>query len=199
MIITETITQEGDRMRAVRNNIFETNSSSTHSLSIKRNRTGKYDYSVPLMQNGKCLLIFGRNYDFGWGDALYNDTYAKLNYLACMAFECHNQLMYKNKRERLKNIDDVLKIKDIQKLFNIMKKHIKGFTGFSISNQDFSRYMASSQELYLVNSIDHQSWEDYKNIDEFLYKHKVTLENFLFNPSVKLVIGNDNCDSYDYF
>ena len=47
-------------MKAVRNNVFETNSSSTHSLSIKRNRSGKYDYNFPLQQNGKCPIIFGR-------------------------------------------------------------------------------------------------------------------------------------------
>lgn len=184
-------------MKSIRMSVFETNSSSSHSLSIKRNRSGKYDYNVPLQQNGKCPLIFGRDYDFGWGDAVYRDTYAKLNYLACMAFECHNQLMYKVGRERITQLDEVLHIKDFKKLSAVMKKNIKGFIGFSINSQDFGRFKTSSNGLYLCESIDHQSWEDYKNIDEFLDRNKITLENFLFNPYVVLVIGNDN-ESYGY-
>ena len=187
-------------MKVVRNNVFETNSSSTHSLSIKRNRSGKYDYNFPLQQNGKCPIIFGRNYDFGWGDAIYRDAYAKLNYLACMAFECHNQLMYKVGRERITQLDEILNLKDMKKLNTVMKKNVKGFTGFSINSQDISRFRTEPYRLYLNYSIDHQSWEDYKNIDEFLSRYRITLENFLFNPNVVLIIGNDNESfGYNYF
>ena len=188
-------------MRSIRNNVFETNSSSTHSLSIKRNKTGKYDYNLNMNNMGKIPLIFGRNSDFGWGEAVYNDSYTKLNYLACMAFECHCQLLARNKRELIKNMEDVLKIKDIQKLANELKKNVKGFTGFTLNKVDFGAFQGGNYAgvLYLVNSIDHQSWEDYKSIDDFLKRYKITLENFLFNPSVKLVIGNDNESSYDYF
>ena len=49
-----------------------------------------------------------------------------------------------------------------------MKKNVKGFTGFSINSQDISRFRTEPYRLYLNYSIDHQSWEDYKNIDEFL-------------------------------
>ena len=186
-------------MRNIRRNVFETNSSSSHSLSIKRNKTGKYDYNVPLQQNGKCPLIFGRDYDFGWGEAVYRDTYAKLNYLACMAFECHNQLMYKIGRERITQFGDVTNIKDIKKLNTVMKKHIKGFTGFSVNSKDFGTSKFPPYFVYLNNSIDHQSWEDYKNIDDFLDRYNISLENFLFNPYVALVIGNDNEPfGYDY-
>lgn len=186
-------------MWSVRNNVFETNSSSTHSLSVKRNKSGKYDYYFPLQHNGKCPIIFGRDYDFGWGDAAYRDAYAKLNYLACMAFECHNQLMYKVGRDRITKLEDVLNLKDIKKLNTVMKNNVKGFTGFVLNSQDFGCFKASSNNLYLINSIDHQSWEDYKNIDEFLGRYKITLENFLFNPQVILIIGNDNENfGYDY-
>ena len=40
-------------MKSIRSGVFETNSSSSHSLSIKRNKSGKYDYNFPLQQNGK--------------------------------------------------------------------------------------------------------------------------------------------------
>ena len=179
-------------MKSIRSGVFETNSSSSHSLSIKRNKSGKYDYNFPLQQNGKCPLIFGRDYDFGWGEAVYRDAYAKLNYLACMAFECHNQLMCKIGREPLTRFDLVLDIKDFKKINTVMKKNVKGFTGFSINSKDFSRFKTEPYYLYLNGSIDHQSWEDYKNIEDFLDRYGVSIENFLFNPYVVLIIGNDN-------
>ena len=187
-------------MKVCRKNIFETNSSSTHSLSTKRNKSGIYDFNFPMNNSGKVPLIFGRDYDFGWGYAEYNSSYAKLNYLACMAFECHNQMLSNNNRENLKNILDVLRIKDIQKLEKVMKENVKNFKGFIVNEESFGRYQSDGWKdiLYLDNSIDHQSWEDYKNIDDFLKKHKVTLANFLFNPAVKLIISNDNSGPYDF-
>ena len=69
-----------------------------------------------------------------------------------------------------------------------------------MNEESFGRYQSDGWKdiLYLDNSIDHQSWEDYKNIDDFLKKHKVTLANFLFNPAVKLIISNDNSGPYDF-
>lgn len=160
----------------------------------------KYDYKVKMSKYGEVRLYNLKNMNFGWGDAVYRDAYAKLNYLACMAFECHNQLMYKVGRERITQLDEILNLKDMKKLFTVMKKNVKGFTGFSINSQDISRFRTEPYRLYLNNSIDHQSWEDYKNIDEFLSRYKITLENFLFNPYVTLIIGNDNEPfGYEYF
>lgn len=181
-------------MRVIRSGVFETNSSSSHSLSIKRNTNGVYDSYLSLNNQGLFTLTFGENYNFGWGYATYNSLTAKLNYLACMVFETHSRLLRKNGRKPITDYREVLKIKDIVRLSKLMEKTISGFRGFIVYPNIFGQYTyeGSNKSIYLTDSIDHQSWEDYDNIDEFLKSNKITLENFLFNPKVKLIIDNDN-------
>lgn len=64
-------------MKNIRNNVFETNSSSTHSISIAENCDGIYD-TLPV-ENGKVLLTGG---DFGWAWEKFDDTLSKANYAA---------------------------------------------------------------------------------------------------------------------
>lgn len=181
-------------MKVIRNGVFETNSSSSHSISIKRNTKGVYDTYLPLNNRGLFELTFGDNYNFGWGYATYNSLPAKLNYLACMAFETYSRLLRKNGRKPMTNYQEVMRIKDIVKLSKLMEKTIPGFRGFIVYSAVFGQYTyeGSDGSIYLTESIDHQSWEDYANIDEFLKSNKITIENFLFNPKVKLIITNDN-------
>lgn len=181
-------------MKVIRNGVFETNSSSSHSISIKRNTKGVYDYYLPLNNMGLFELTFGESYDFGWGYANYNGLIAKLNYLACMSFETHSRLLRKNGRKPITDYKEVLKIRDMIKLSKLLEKTIPGFRGFIVYPNVFGQYTyeGSNNSIYLVDSIDHQSWEDYANIDEFLKANKITLENFLFNPKIRLVISNDN-------
>ena len=40
--------------------------------------------------------------------------------------------------------------------------------------------------------IDHQSYEDYHCIDDFLNDWGTDLVNFIFNPNVTVIIDNDN-------
>lgn len=187
-------------MRNVRDSVFETNSSSVHSLTIKRNKTGKYDYNLPMNKNGFVPLMFSSGFDFGWGPAEYRDTYSKLNYLACMAFQIYQMQTLRHNRQPLCSIPNVLKIKDIKKLERVISKKNPIFRGFFIGDinvfyiaEDY--YDRSKQMLELYDDIDHQSCEDkeyYLSIDDFLKENNITLENFLFNPYVVLNINNDN-------
>ncbi len=72
-------------MKKTRQNVFETNSSSTHSISISPNTTGIYD-TIP-SKNGVITLTGG---DFGWGWEKYNDALTKANYLAHYAKGVNN-------------------------------------------------------------------------------------------------------------
>lgn len=40
--------------------------------------------------------------------------------------------------------------------------------------------------------IDHQSYEDYRSISDFLDDWGTDLVNFIFNPNITLIIDNDN-------
>lgn len=180
-------------MRVVRNNVFETNSSSVHSLIVKRNMKKEYDYNVIMSKKGELLLYYLQGKNFGWGPAQYNDCYTKLNYLACLAFQCWQYMNNHMSEKMINNPSEILNLPDIKKLEKVCKKYIKGFSKFILYPEAFDRY--SDGELCLdfnMTSIDHYSYEGFSGIDDFLKSNKITIENFLFNPCVVLDIYNDN-------
>lgn len=62
-------------MKNTRHNVFETNSSSTHSISVNENADGIYS-TIPV-HNGVIKLTGGR---FGWDWERFNDPLTKANY-----------------------------------------------------------------------------------------------------------------------
>lgn len=67
-----------------RHSVFETNSSSTHSISISENIDGLLD-TIVLDCNGNVVLSGG---EFGWEIRTYNDALTKANYLLVYAMTC---------------------------------------------------------------------------------------------------------------
>lgn len=65
-------------MKNVRNGVFETNSSSSHSISICADADGIYDTIVP-DSDGVIVLAGG---EYGWEWVKYNDPLTKANYSA---------------------------------------------------------------------------------------------------------------------
>jgi hypothetical protein len=65
-------------MKNIRSSVFETNSSSTHSISISKDSYGILETIVP-NDNGIIILIGG---EFGWEWEKYNDALTKANYCA---------------------------------------------------------------------------------------------------------------------
>lgn len=182
-------------MKTIRNSVFETNSSSSHSISVRRNKSGHYDYKLNLNKSGFCILTFGCFHDFGWGPDKYNDLESKLNYLACLAVETYNRNMRERKRKPITTPEEILNIPDMKKLYKLVKENVKDFRGFKVLN-DFLYYVnyegVEIPYYEPARSIDHQSWEDYKDLNDWAKVNKITLENFLFNPYVELFISNDN-------
>jgi hypothetical protein len=68
-------------MKNIRHKVFETNSSSTHSISIYDATHGLYDTIVP-DSDGVITLTGG---EFGWEWEKYNDALTKANYAAIFA------------------------------------------------------------------------------------------------------------------
>lgn len=62
-------------MKNIRNKVFETNSSSTHSISISANSKGLYDTIVP---ENKVITLSGGK--FGWEWSKFNDLLTKADY-----------------------------------------------------------------------------------------------------------------------
>lgn len=68
-------------MQKIRQNVFETNSSSTHSISISDVNSEDLMEIVTL---GFEEIINLKGGEFGWEIASYNDFYTKANYLAVL-------------------------------------------------------------------------------------------------------------------
>jgi len=69
-------------MKNIRQNVFETNSSSTHSISISNKTPGVYD-TLELSDDGVLVLNGG---EFGWDWKRFHDALTKANYAAVHAY-----------------------------------------------------------------------------------------------------------------
>jgi len=99
-------------MKQIRKNVFETNSSSTHSISISSAGTD-IDYMKP-NEEGNIILGGG---EFGWEEETYNDAWTKANY-------CLQDIVHVGWGEDAKNEIDKDK-------WNMLQEVIKTHTGCS--------------------------------------------------------------------
>lgn len=67
-------------MQLIRQQCFETNSSSCHSISLA-NKPAEFDTLYPTVRNSRVLNIDLADYEFGWEEEDYTDPEAKLAYL----------------------------------------------------------------------------------------------------------------------
>jgi hypothetical protein len=177
-------------MKTIRRSVFETNSSSMHSISLASN--GKIQ--VPLFPLVLECGEFGRGYDE------FNDPQTKLSYVLTM-------LQYKAKYYRLEWPEEWTKLSNEEK-DNYWKLEAKTReTGILTSNEykwiiellielgvyDFQGLQYDEKAFYPFGYVDHQStdtldelWSD----DEYIFKEN--MKNFIFNPAYTLIIDNDN-------
>ena len=67
------------KKKQIRPNVFETNSSSSHSISIAQNGNEEILDTIIPNEDGRIVLNGG---EFGWGYEKYNDALTKANYCA---------------------------------------------------------------------------------------------------------------------
>ena len=166
-------------MKTIRQNCFETNSSSSHSLCIGVNNELSPSYlSIDYVDN--CVHVeFG---EFGWGYDKTNNQYDKLGYLVTMLVEtegnsCKSMLDLRN-TEGFKSIEKVIK-----EYCNCDGIIIDSKIGPASWNENYTEH---------DGYIDHQSYEDYRSVQDFLNDYGITVEQFVFNSDIKLIIDNDN-------
>ena len=151
----------------VRNGVFETNSSSTHSVSIRKTPFTMYYNDIEVSEiDNKVHTKLGQ---FGWGPEIFCDTSTRLSYLVTMLY-C-TEVKYDES-----NIEGTNGFKEIE---DIVKNFCK-CDGLVIENNVGDPY------------IDHQSCEDYHSINDFLDDYGLSIEEFIFSPCVELIIDNDN-------
>jgi hypothetical protein len=157
-------------MYQIRRGVFETNSSSSHSISISCS-----DHFSDLFANVvKGGVVYGTGLEFGWGYDIYSSANIKLQYLITGIFSsCSSQLDVEDKKEN-------------NSYYKMLKDVIKEYTNYELKIVDFDNI--KEKKYYPYGYIDHQSYGEYA----MAFDSKNTLANFLFNPQSTLIIDNDN-------
>ncbi len=156
-------------MRNIRHNIFETNSSSSHSITISYNKDTlceKDKHFIPISDKGKIILNGG---EFGWETIQYNDSETKANYCAIAS------VLYSHDTSRQE----------------MLKKVLCEYTGAKKVIFDFS---VDDYESEKFSHIDHQSY----HVANDAFHDEESLKHFIFNDCSWLCTGNDNDDFDDY-
>jgi hypothetical protein len=144
--------------------VFETNSSSTHSLSISSSSTDLLD-TLPLNEQGEVVLNGGQ---FGWEVEDYSDAGTKASYAAIYVSDWSGK-----KSAEFKEVLDTV---------------IKQQTGCSNVVYNFSTDWSSDARE--TSYIDHQSVEGGQL--DYLFEDPELLRQFIFNPRSVLHTDNDN-------
>ena len=151
------------KMKKIRNAVFETNSSSSHSISVSEVNSDELMDNVMLMDENDNVVV--EPGEFGWEQEVYNDSVTKASYM----------LTY------VKNYcgDDESKFEEM------LKNVIMEQTGCNdvIFNE-------SSDQYWKFGYIDHQSSSD--NAYHWVFEDKETLRQFIFNKESILETDNDN-------
>lgn len=165
-------------MFQIRRNVFETNSSSTHSVSFAPGKPLKPS-TLKIDEDGfiHCYLD-----EYGWDTRTYRSQDELLSYLVTMISEItdHKVWCTRNIKEEIEAIQQTAEFKRVSDA-------ISAYTG--------------AEGLILDESegyIDHQSGTDrYSTLDKFLDKCGTSIIEFVFGDNV-VHTDNDNEGDYDW-
>jgi hypothetical protein len=163
-------------MKQIRQNVFETNSSSTHSLTISNKALKPSELRADDCFTGQVIVEFG---EYGWGPDRLTRQDKRLSYLCTMFWELE-----------CRGLTDVATIVDKPGYITIDTAVFK-HTGLHIKLRGIKVSMYSGV-LAIDGYVDHQSsTDDYKDIADFLAQNNLTAEEFIFG-GVSVKISNDN-------
>ena len=158
-------------MKVIRRGVFETNSSSTHSITLTR----KPFTPTPWSQfegtgEGKVVVVYPG--EFGWEMRSYDDPETKASYALTYAHE----LLRGGGEFYTHNANDSSRL--IRMLYCVLEKE----TGCDV------KFRTLDDEIYPHGYIDHQSHD----VAARVFKNPSTLRRFIFDPACILVTDNDN-------
>lgn len=154
----------------IRKGMFETNSSSMHSIIITKNDSNCYEKGLECYYGGR-LIFSDEDLEFSrWPFQFLNTWRDKVGY--AIASYCQE---YKRDDKEAKEF--------ISKLEAIIKKHVKNFDHIELPDPE--------DTWYPFGYVDHQSEG---LLQKFLSEENVTLEDFIFTPKYIVVIdGDESC------
>ena len=151
-------------MKVTRKSVFETNSSSMHSLAmIGKDRMGTYNFEENVVIQSD---------EYGWSGDDLNSPLEKLSYIATM-------IQYK---------DCSCAVED-SKYFKWLAEMFKDYTGSNLIYAPYDKKDEYNRDGY----VDHQSTDtldDQWSDDEDKFKSK--MKDIVFNDKYFIIIDNDN-------
>ena len=173
--------------RQIRNSVFETNSSSTHSVSISNKRS--YYYGKDCLENyigldNKVHVEFG---EFGWEMEHYYSPYDKLQYIVTMLIETEGR--------SISSVDELYETDGFKLINDTIANYCNCDGIFIDSEMEMDSYeWDGNVEVYVSHDgyIDHQSHEDYHSVQDFLKDYNVDITKFIFDEGVCVITDNDN-------
>ena len=159
----------------VRKQVWETNSSSVHTVTIDNTPDMIYEAANPVIE-----VTIG---EYGWdGDPLVFFK-EKLAYAMAMVLNTEYPGFYAYDEDFEINQDVLEELPGYQTLINAIRLH-----------QDCDKIVINKNKhsYYPYGYIDHQSYEDYTSLQDFLDDWGIDAERFLFDNGVTVWIDNDN-------
>lgn len=157
-----------------RTRIFETNSSSMHSIAVSLVDRG-YDYDLPITDDGILYVKFG---EYGWGPEILKEPIEKLSYYITDQFGGYGHDEDSSFEDEVRDILENPRMKD---LLELLKAKVPGFKRLELG---------PASEYNGFGYVDHQSSGLTTGED---------VEDLIFNNSKIIMIDNDNGCNYEEF
>lgn len=160
-------------MKQIRRSVFETNSSSTHSVTIRHKGLAQ-NCMMPL-DDGYIHTELGK---FGWEVENYREQWDRLSYLVTMLAEKNGMgRWYHDGKTQAERIKGLMKTEDFKRVSKEVGEYA-GCRGVIIDTSD--------------GYIDHQSHEDYSTLQDFLDDYGTDIVEFVFGRGNIVHTDNDN-------
>jgi hypothetical protein len=148
----------------IRNSVFETNSSSSHSVTLQFSDSNDLCDTIPLNEKGQIVLDGG---DFSYTEMLIEGALCKANFIAVYMTVYGNEALKKRFEKILKEQTGASEI-----IYNIRMTYLNG----EPANSFFSSEYGDPYGYYDGDEI----------LLEDIVKNGKKLRKFIFNPSVKI-------------
>lgn len=158
----------------IRKSVFETNSSSTHSICVAKNNNTKNFY--------KLSFWFG---EFGWEEDKLNDPQDKMTYLVTALFNVY-EYDFDTVKEYVNRMSDWLKSDGL-----LANDYHSTDVGDAVFGKTI-RYEKIRWILPNYKGIDHANDGELKDFVDFVCGSKDILYRYLFNDDSFVLTGNDN-------
>lgn len=164
--------------KKIRKSVFETNSSSSHTLSIK---VGDNSDKIYTDVDNEIVFVGGI---FGWGFEKHKDATTKANYLAVLL------MSFDDYYKRYKKSNNNSFCDYYEKNVDMFRKNFEQSIRNNQQVYSIDYYLSNDNRNIYYSVIDHQSCEV-----EACYKIFESIDditNFIYNTNSELIIHHDN-------